>query len=233
MPDFEARYDCPVCLGAKMHKVGIGADRPLIVDLCRRCGGMWFDGGEIQQLRSLHSSALFRKVELDRRAFQMQCHSCHAVMDRNASECRHCGWSNIMVCPVCSRPMKVTTISNLRLDFCQACKGVWFDNIELAEIWNGKLDRYAKEHLSASPKKTFAAGETASAFVEVLAYDPTFVVYGAQASVEAGKAVVETSTHWLTNSPEIAGAVLEGTGEAAGAVFETIAEIIGGIFSSF
>ncbi len=231
MPDIEGRYDCPVCLGTKMEKLKIGENSTLLLDLCRRCGGIWFDYGEIQQLRNFHSNVLFNKIELNRETFKMQCHSCHCFIGRNAIKCVKCGWQNIIECPICSKPMKATTISNLHLDYCQACKGVWFDNIELAEIWNGQLDIHAKKHFFKSKNKSSKSSDAASFFIDVLAYDPGLMIYGAEASVEVGKAVVETSANIISNSPEIAGAVFEGTGEVAGAVFETIAEIISGIFS--
>ena len=228
MPDIEGRYDCPVCLGTKMHKVKIGINNTLILDLCRRCGGIWFDFGEIQQLRNLRSNVLFEKIELNKETFKMQCHSCHSLMGRNASKCYECGWQNIIECPICSKDMKVETIRNLHLDYCQACKGVWFDNIELAEIWNEKLDIHAEHHFSSS-KNNSNRSDAASFFIDVLSYCPDLTVYGAEASVEAGKAVVEASANIISNSPEVAGAVVEGMGELSAAVFEAIAEIISDI----
>ena len=45
--------------------------------------------------------------------------------------------------------------------------------------------------------------------------------------------ILESTTGLISNTPEMAGAAVEGTVEVAGAVFEVIAEIIGGIFSAF
>ena len=50
----ETRWPCPVCLGVKMEKtvVGKGEGGPdsLTLDHCARCGGMWFELGEVQRL---------------------------------------------------------------------------------------------------------------------------------------------------------------------------------------
>lgn len=230
MPDIERRYDCPVCLGTKMEKLTIGKNGTLTLDSCKRCGGIWFDYGEVKQLRNFHPNVLFNRIELDKETYKMQCHSCHCHINRNAIKCVKCGWKNIIECPICSKPMKATIISNLHLDYCQTCKGVWFDNIELSEIWNGQIDTYAKKHFSESKNKTSLSSDTASFFIDVLSYDPSILIYGAEASFEVGKTVVETSANIISNSPEIAGAIFEGVGDVAGAVFETIAEIIAEIF---
>jgi Zn-finger nucleic acid-binding protein len=36
-----------------------------------------------------------------------------------------------MICPVCRHAMIVVEYSNIELDYCHSCKGVWFDSGEL------------------------------------------------------------------------------------------------------
>jgi Zn-finger nucleic acid-binding protein len=36
-----------------------------------------------------------------------------------------------MICPVCSKDMIVVEYSNIELDYCLSCHGVWFDSDEL------------------------------------------------------------------------------------------------------
>ncbi len=43
------RRACPIC-GRKMALVDLGSDRRVIVDICTRHDGIWFDGGELLQL---------------------------------------------------------------------------------------------------------------------------------------------------------------------------------------
>lgn len=219
MSDIEARYDCPVCLGTKLLKLDIG-NHSLILDFCRRCGGIWFDHGELQALRRLESNVIFNRIELKDQTFNMQCHSCHHLMKRNASNCKNCGWKNEIDCPVCAKLMNVKTIAGMQLDYCKSCKGVWFDNIELSEIWNGVIDKAAAKNQFRSDRIADVGSDTASFFVDILAYDPGILIYGAEAGVEIGKAAVEASASIISKTPEIAGSVLEGTGELTGAALE-------------
>jgi len=40
---------CPLC-GKKMRKASIGHDIEVVVDVCPRGEGLWFDGGELGQV---------------------------------------------------------------------------------------------------------------------------------------------------------------------------------------
>ncbi len=40
---------CPIC-GQKMGKANIGREPRILIDVCRRGDGLWFDGGEVGQL---------------------------------------------------------------------------------------------------------------------------------------------------------------------------------------
>src|SRR5436853_562362 len=46
----ESKMPCPVCLGVTMTKVtlGAGGKNALTLDHCGRCGGIWFDGGDLE-----------------------------------------------------------------------------------------------------------------------------------------------------------------------------------------
>lgn len=45
----EKKRKCPIC-GQKMKKTGIGQEREILIDVCQRGDGLWFDGGELGQL---------------------------------------------------------------------------------------------------------------------------------------------------------------------------------------
>ena len=45
----EKKRKCPIC-NRKMKKVAVGGQPEIIVDLCGREDGIWFDGGEVVQL---------------------------------------------------------------------------------------------------------------------------------------------------------------------------------------
>jgi Zn-finger nucleic acid-binding protein len=45
----EKKKKCPICR-RKMEKITIGKRPGILVDVCRRKDGLWFDGGEMAQL---------------------------------------------------------------------------------------------------------------------------------------------------------------------------------------
>jgi len=88
MPELEIRYPCPVCLGVMMEKtpigrVAVGQRKTLLVDHCGRCGGVWFEAGEVQLLRDSDAKQLWEAIVPREETFRMQCHGCHAFIDRN------------------------------------------------------------------------------------------------------------------------------------------------------
>jgi Zn-finger nucleic acid-binding protein len=228
MRELEPRYPCPACLGVRLEKTRVGPRGELVLDSCRRCGGIWFELGEVQRLKRFRPQTLWDRVGLRDESFRMQCHACHAPMDRNAATCQACDWRNTLACPVCDRAMEVHTHEGLRLDSCRGCKGVWFDHVELAAIWSLALDRAAQRRLPATSASLPAAAEDgAVVLMYTLAYSPEVVLYGARA---AGYAV-SASAEVLANAPEAAVGLIGGAGEAAASVFESILDIISGLFS--
>jgi Zn-finger nucleic acid-binding protein len=226
MRELEPRYPCPVCLGVRLEKTRVGVRGELVLDSCRRCGGIWFELGEVQRLKRFRQQMLWDRVGLRDEPFRMQCHGCHIPMDRNAASCPTCGWRNTIDCPVCERPMEAQTHEGLRLDACRSCKGVWFDHVELAAIWSLAVDRAVQRR--PSPTTTPAVVEDAgSVLLYTLAYSPDLVLYGARA---AGYAV-STSAEALANAPEAAVGLIGGAGEAAASVFEAVLDIISDLFS--
>lgn len=221
----ETRWPCPVCLGATLKKVRLrGGGRELVLDACERCGGIWFELGEVQRLRAHPPAALWRLVQRRTDPVRGACHFCHARIDRNAETCEVCGKANRIDCPSCATPLTVETHQHLRLDVCHTCKGVWFDHAELATIWRLSLESGQAVRRGGGE----SAGEIASSVaLDALIFAPDLVVYGA---ARAGMAVAEGGAHLVGAAPEALGAVASGAGELAGGAFEAILEIIGGIF---
>jgi Zn-finger nucleic acid-binding protein len=219
MPKIEPRYPCPVCLGSQLEKTRIGGDDELELDHCRRCGGVWFELGEIQRLRQKRARKFWRRVSRPSDARTL-CHSCHAPIDRNAETCPSCGARNIIDCPVCDKPLETHTYQSIRLDVCKSCRGVWFDHAELVAIW--------KLHLGARGTLAKEAGivskvEPPGVFLlDALTFMPDVLFLGAR-----------TAGYALSGAAEAVASsgVGDVVAEAAGGVFEVIVEIIGGIFS--
>ena len=220
MPKIEPRYPCPVCLGSHLEKTRVGRARELELDHCRRCGGVWFELGEIQKLRRHPSDVFWERVSRQPSDARALCHSCHTPIDRNAAECASCGARNSIDCPVCERELEAQTYQGIRLDVCKSCRGVWFDHAELSAIWRLSLDtavaRGKDAGLSANP------GSHGLLVLDALMYTPDVLFYGARA---AGYAVSGAAEAVASSG------LADGVAEAAGSVFELIVEIIGGIFS--
>ena len=227
----EVRLACPVCLGVKLSKVRLpiapaaaDAARELVLDHCGRCGGVWFDAGEVQQLRRCDPGALWSAVVQREGVHAMQCHACSAHVPRTVEACPACGWKVRLDCPHCQKQMEISTDAGLRLDYCRHDRGVWFDHDELADIW--------KIEANALMERRARAGE-AGGVLDVLMYDPFAMYYG----IHAAGYVVGGAAEMLSHAPEALAAAPEAMIEVAGAatevagsLFETIVEIISSLF---
>jgi Zn-finger nucleic acid-binding protein len=222
-PALETRLPCPVCLGVMMRKTRVsGGGADVTLDSCGRCGGIWFELGEVQRLRMHPSDALWSRLQRRNAPFMAQCHRCHAMMDRQAERCTACDAANIIDCPTCRRPLSLEVHDGLRLDLCRHCKGIWFDHSELDAVWQISLS--ARRDVRGA---TAGADLGAWLLLDSLTYSPDLLFYGARA---AGMAV-HGGAELLGNAPDLAVGAVEVAGEAASGVFEVIVEIIGGIFS--
>jgi Zn-finger nucleic acid-binding protein len=238
----EARYPCPVCLGLPMEKLHF-PESNLTLDTCRRCGGIWFDAGEVAELARIAPHTAYQRVVLKPQSFLMACHQCTHPMDRNADRCLQCGWKNHLECPICERTMAIANIEDIKLDYCKNCKGVWFDNIELSNLWNQRLARLA----SQQPTVYGDHYPASDFFLDVLIFAPDVAFYGAHAVAETVMHAPDIAAgaiegignlpelagnivEGIGSAPELAGNILEGAGNLAGGIFEAIGAIIAGIF---
>ena len=220
MPKIEPRYPCPVCLGSHLEKTRIGGGDELELDHCRRCGGVWFELGEVQRLRQTRARKFWSRVSPRPSDARPLCHSCHVPVDRNAETCPSCGSRNTIDCPVCEQPLEAQTFQNIRLDVCKSCRGVWFDHAELAAIWKLSLDT---ENARRTRTGVVTTANTPSLLVvDALTFMPDVLFLGARAAGYALSGAAEAAA---------SSGVGEVVAEAAGGVFEVIVEIIGGIFS--
>ena len=222
----ETRFPCPVCPGLKMEKVTLAALPPahadLVLDHCTRCGGVWFEAGEVQQLRRTDAERLWREIVRREDPHVMQCHSCRSPLPREAESCEVCGWTVKLDCPTCARPLDVSEQSGMRLDYCRHCRGVWFDHVELAGIWRLELD-------TALAKRRGVAADGSVVLLDALLFDPFLMYYGLSAGAHVAGAAAEGLAHAAGGAGAL-GEVAGAAGEAAAGVFETIFEIIAGIF---
>ena len=216
----DPRWPCPVCLGVTMEKITVGKSPAVTLDCCRRCGGVWFEFGEVQALRGRKPEELFSLVARAGVSDVARCHSCHAHVSRHDDKCPACGHLVTIDCPPCDHPMERTVRGSLTLDVCRKCKGVWFDHHELEQIWKDELGK-AIESRSVSGEMT-----RGDVLAESLMWNPYLMFYG----VDAAAHVLAAGAQGLTNAPEAIAGAVDVAGEAAASVFEVIAGIIGELF---
>ena len=222
----ETRWPCPVCLGVKMEKTSLGGGKggeggkgsvPLTLDHCARCGGMWFELGEVQRLRSERPESLWAQIPARDERHRAQCHTCRAFVDRDAPDCAACGAKTRLNCPCCDTRMLQSRQADLTLDVCKRCKGVWFDHHELEAIWEMERDRLVARERGGRVARTSAVGS--EVLLETLFWAPDLVFVGAH-----------VAGHTVAAAAEAAPTALEAVGDAAAGVFEGILEIVVGIF---
>lgn len=212
---FEARLPCPVCLVAMEKSRVAGVQRPLTIDHCQRCGGVWFDRGEVQTLAARKPAELWSTIAQRTERALPPCHGCGAPLDRDQARCSACDHANELQCPVCDEPMSRSETHGLTLDVCQRCRGAWFDHHELAAIWRLNLDRAMARRGVGGPA---AGGNAMAVGVEALGdamfWSPDLVVHGAVGAAHLGVAAIEV------------------VGNASESVFEAIVAIIASIFDT-
>jgi len=195
-------------------------DGDLVLDHCPRCGGVWFEAGEVQRLRGIDAGALWKEIVRREDVHAMRCHSCQGLVPRTEPACPACGWKVELACPECERPMRIQEKDGMRLDYCAHDKGVWFDHDELTAIWRMKAD--------ALVRRRGRGDVDVPDGLELLLFDPFVLYYGVHAAAHVAGAAGQALAS--SGALEAAGGVAGAAGEVASSLFETIVEIIGGIF---
>ena len=226
---FEARLPCPVCLGVQMEKVYIGDGRAtLTLDHCTRCGGVWFEKGEAQQLARFSPSDLWRHIPPRQVAPVTPCHGCHAPLDRDAEQCPACGTKNVLRCPACDRTMERRVHDGLVLDVCANCKGVWFDHAELRSVWSLAIAELNRQRPGRAAGALATGGDI---MLESLFWAPDLTLHaGAAVAHGLGSAAGALGSVSVDGAASVAMGAAEAVGGAAEGVFSAIMEMIGSLF---
>ena len=206
---FETRLPCPVCL-IMMDKAQIqGRAGVLTLDHCTRCGGVWFEKGEMQQLAARTPESLWAEIGPRADTPRPPCHNCQTPLDRDAEKCAACGRSNEIDCPSCDQKMSRVSRNGLVLDVCERCHGVWFDHKELAAVWRLSVEAAAARRSSRGGEALAVGGDV---LLNAMFWTPGLVIDGAVGVAHLG------------------GAALDAAGGAAESVFDVILGFISALF---
>ena len=216
-----------------MEKVTLGrGSARLTLDHCGRCGGVWFEKGEAQQLAQHSPSELFQRIPPRAAIPRPPCHGCGTPLDRDAVSCAVCALTNEISCPACYRTMERRQIAGLTLDVCASCHGVWFDHAELKSVWSLSAAEFSRERtggLSAAAGQAAAIG--GDVLLESLFWAPGLTVQAGAAAIEgAGHVVGALGSLSVEGAARAAMGAAEIIGGAAEGVFDMIMEIIGSLF---
>ncbi len=109
------------------------------VDVCRQCGGIWLDRGEIAALSAFHDS------ELDElRAIQAEASPARPTKGK-------------LRCPACPGTLEEKLIGSIRVDFCSRCQGFHLDRGELDDAVKSARSRGASaRHVLAMAAKALS-----------------------------------------------------------------------------
>lgn len=219
MPEPGSRLPCPVCLAVMMDQVRFGTADAIEVDRCARCGGVWFDRGELDRLRTAPGDTRTALLMPEDGRPSTQCHHCHAPVDRGAGRCAGCGAENRIPCPRCARPMEVVPRSGLVLDVCRSCEGVWFDRAELTSVWGASLQQALTRRGTPSTPTQDAAFLASDVVLHTAIFAPDLLTGAGEVAGASASGIAE-----------LPGQAFEVVGEAAGKVFEAVVSIVEGIF---
>jgi len=104
---------CPSC-SAELQEVELYKE---VIDRCNKCGGAYFDRGELESIITLVE--VFRKIKLD-----------EAELDtipelEKIKEVK---------CPADGMIMKKIEIAGTYIDICPGCEGIWLDSHEIVAL---------------------------------------------------------------------------------------------------
>ena len=88
-----------------------------MIDICRTCGGQFFDEGELEALNAVfrhYEAVLLEEPDLDRVS--------QAEIDR------------VVACPADGAAMRPEVLAGTTVDRCPSCDGIWLDGGEMAAL---------------------------------------------------------------------------------------------------
>lgn len=135
---------CPKCPNEQMMSMHLG---PVDLDTCRNCGGMWYDANEMRLLKDRESLGDYRWMDVDlwRHAEQFHARDARFKCPRDGEAIYSLLYGD----------------SDVPVDVCAKCKGMWLDRPEYQRIIN-----YLDATLLSQSLKDYMA-DVAEEFAEI------------------------------------------------------------------
>ena len=106
------------------------------VDKCPKCGGLFFDKGELDNI--IHLAKIFQTADLEEEDVD------------SVPEEEH---KRIVHCPADNSEMTPMDVVGLTIDVCPTCKGIWLDNGEISTL------KIAENHIKQNLQLYIRLGE--------------------------------------------------------------------------
>ncbi|MGC8735002.1 MAG: zf-TFIIB domain-containing protein [bacterium] len=142
---------CPRCLAnSKEVELQNAVLENIELDVCNSCGGIWFDKQELASAVSLDKQTVdnfYNKLS------NLKSTNSESNNEGNSVE-KTLNKDVILKCPKCNIEMskyRYMYTSNIYIDSCDKCEGIWLDNKELLNIIN-----YIEEASKVDPEKEAA-----------------------------------------------------------------------------
>lgn len=116
---FLAAIKCPKC---KVDTKQILMETDLVVDRCEQCHGTWMDKGELSQFVASSSDLPQQQNSL----------AAGTPANLNCPSCLRSKKTN----PLMIIPYATNTKTELKVDFCQSCEGIWLEKAEIGDVKN-------------------------------------------------------------------------------------------------
>ena len=110
--------NCPKCKSA-LHPIKI---RDIELDQCEKCYGLWFDEGELKKIAEMELT------DIEKETLGFSDSSPLPQIDSKQGD---------NLCPRCANPLREINYmyeTNIKVDSCEVCHGLWLDFGELAQI---------------------------------------------------------------------------------------------------
>jgi len=124
---------CPKCFSKSLVSYGVDG-QDFSIEQCSKCGGLWFDGGELEQSLGEFSA--------------------------KALKVPHGSELTPLICPRCQKKLYSFKYPNTyaKIEMCKACSGIWLDKNEFDEISTVREHSHETDGTEEPPEDSSSKG---------------------------------------------------------------------------